>query len=83
MADFAPQILLSDISMPGEDGYCLIRKLRARSPSDGGNIPAIALTAYAGAEDARLALEAGFSAHLSKPTDKFTLSHTIADLLNR
>jgi CheY-like chemotaxis protein len=53
--------------MPGEDGYSLVRRLRARAAERGALLPAIALTALAGAEDRRLALAAGFQLHLAKP----------------
>src|SRR6185369_4255378 len=55
-----PDVLVSDIGMPGEDGYSLIRKLRSRGPERGGNLPAAALTAYARSEDRFQALQAGF-----------------------
>jgi CheY-like chemotaxis protein len=62
-----PDVLLSDISMPNEDGHALIRKLRARPHSKGGAIPAVAITAYASVGDGRAAEAAGFQAHLAKP----------------
>jgi len=62
-----PEVLLSDVAMPGEDGYALIRLVRALSPGGGGDIPAAAITAYASAEDRRQLLNAGFSIHLPKP----------------
>src|SRR5690606_14790654 len=64
-----PDVLLSDIGMPEKTGYDLIRAIRARGPDSGGAVPAAALTAYAGAEDRRRALEAGFQLHLAKPVD--------------
>jgi len=64
-----PDILLSDIAMPGEDGISLIRRVRLLSRERGGHVPAIALSAYASAEDRRRALLAGFQRHLSKPVD--------------
>ncbi len=60
-------MLLSDIGMPGEDGYFLIRQIRSRDASDGGSLPAIAITAFARGEDRRRVLDAGFQAHVSKP----------------
>ena len=60
-----PDILVSDIGMPGEDGYDLIRKVRLLTEEQGGSLPAVALTAYAGEDDRRRALEAGFQIHLS------------------
>jgi len=64
-----PDVLISDIGMPVEDGYVMVRRLRAMEESLGQRIPAIALTAYASDEDARRAHSAGFDAHLSKPVD--------------
>jgi CheY-like chemotaxis protein len=61
-----PDALVSDLGMPGEDGYDLLRKIRAREPERGGRIPAIALTAYARAEDARRALVTGYQMRLPK-----------------
>jgi PAS domain S-box-containing protein len=68
-----PDVLLSDIEMPGQDGYELMRTLRARPAKMGGDVPAAALTAYAGAEHRRAALSAGFQAHLAKPVQPDTL----------
>jgi len=62
-------VAVCDIGLPGEDGYGFIRHLRSRSPEEGGAMPAIALTAYAGASDRTRALAAGFQAHLTKPFD--------------
>ena len=73
-------VLLSDIAMPEEDGYALIRRLRARDPEHGGRIPAAALTAYARSEDRARALLAGFQMHLAKPIDPTTLMAAVADL---
>ena len=64
-----PDVLLSDIGMPGEDGYSLIRRVRAREARHGRAIAAVALTAYARAEDRRKALSAGFQMHVPKPID--------------
>src|SRR5205085_4630521 len=62
-----PGLIVSDIGMPGSDGYALIRQIRARPAAAGGRTPAIALTAYARVEDRLAALEAGFQLHLAKP----------------
>jgi signal transduction histidine kinase/ActR/RegA family two-component response regulator len=62
-----PQVLISDISMPEVDGYRLLEQVRALGPDGGGNLPAIALTAFARAQDRDKALSAGFLSHLSKP----------------
>jgi CheY-like chemotaxis protein len=78
-----PDVLVSDIGVPGEDGYSLIRKLRARSAEQGGSLPAAALTAYARSEDRIRALSAGFQAHLAKPIDPAELVATIAALAGR
>jgi hypothetical protein len=69
LAQFKPHILVSDIGMPDEDGYALIRKVRALDPEEGGKIPAIALTAYAREEDRMRALLAGFQVHIAKPVN--------------
>jgi signal transduction histidine kinase/ActR/RegA family two-component response regulator len=78
--DGIPDVLVSDIAMPDEDGYCLIRELRARPPEHGGALPAIALTAYAREEDRQRALTAGFQNHLAKPVEPADLAQAIADL---
>jgi CheY-like chemotaxis protein len=75
-----PDALVSDIGMPGEDGYDLLRKIRARDPERGGRIPALALTAYARSEDARLALMAGYQMHIPKPVESDLLAAAIANL---
>lgn len=75
-----PQILISDIGMPGADGYELIRRVRALSSEDGGGIPAAALTAYARSEDRRKALNAGFMMHLTKPVEPAELVAVVANL---
>ncbi|MFL6198146.1 MAG: response regulator [Thermoanaerobaculia bacterium] len=78
-----PDVLISDIGVPGEDGYSLIRKVRARGAERGGSVPAAALTAYARSEDRIRALSAGFQAHLAKPIDPAELVATIAALAGR
>lgn len=75
-----PDVLLSDIAMPGEDGLSLIRRVRLLPPSGGGLIPAAALSAYAGAADRRNALLAGYQHHLAKPVDPAHLLTVIARL---
>jgi PAS domain S-box-containing protein len=77
--EFKPDILLSDISMPGEDGYCFLRKIW-NLQAEGKKIPIVALTAYAAPEDIDRILSAGFSAHVAKPVNISHLSHTIAKL---
>ena len=69
LRELKPDFLISDIGLPGEDGYDLIRKVRALPPSDGGGIPAIALTGYVSVQDRKLALRAGYQEHLPKPVD--------------
>ena len=64
-----PDVLVSDIGMPLEDGYSLLRKLRSRPPEAGGNVPAIALTAFTRGEDVARSSEAGFARHLAKPVE--------------
>jgi signal transduction histidine kinase len=73
-------VLLCDIGMPQEDGYALIRRIRARSPDGGGRIRAAALTAYARAEDIRHALSEGFDMHLAKPIEPAEIASAVADL---
>ncbi|HEY6558300.1 MAG TPA: response regulator, partial [Polyangiaceae bacterium] len=75
---FRPAVILCDIAMPGEDGYAFIRKLR--SGSRGELTPAAALTALAGEEDRRRALQAGFQMHLAKPIDADRLATAIGTL---
>jgi CheY-like chemotaxis protein len=77
LRSFKPDILISDISMPDEDGNFLIRKIRLLSHSQGGQVPAIALTAYATKEDVQRSLTAGFQAHMAKPVDATKLVQTI------
>jgi signal transduction histidine kinase len=80
LTQLRPCVLISDIGMPGEDGYALIRRVRELSDGDGGGVPAIALTAYARPEDQRAALVAGYQRHLSKPVAVSHLVATIAEL---
>ncbi|MGH9937776.1 MAG: ATP-binding response regulator, partial [Blastocatellia bacterium] len=76
-----PDILISDIGMPEEDGYSLIRRVRSLPPGQGGLVPAIALTAYAGWQDRRRALDAGYQAHLAKPVEFSTLVSMVASFI--
>ncbi|MEG3863184.1 hybrid sensor histidine kinase/response regulator, partial [Microcoleus sp. herbarium12] len=76
-----PDVLLSDIGMPYTDGYMLLRQVRALPPEQGGLVPAIALTAYAGEIDYQQALAAGFQRHISKPLEPDKLLQTMLDLL--
>jgi len=76
-------VLVSDIGMPDEDGYSLIRKLRQLEAQRGGKLPAIALTAYARSDDRRNILLAGFQMHLTKPVDAAELVAVVASLTGR
>jgi signal transduction histidine kinase len=78
-----PDVLVSDNGIPGEDGYDMIRKIRARPPGRGADLPAVALTAYARAEDRLRALDSGFQTHLAKPIDPSELVATVARLAGR
>ena len=78
-----PDVLISDIAMPDEDGYALIRKIRARGPEQGGDVPAAALTAYAKIEDRVNILAAGFQMYLSKPADPSELIAVVSSLSAR
>lgn len=78
-----PDILISDIGMPLEDGYTLIRKIRMLPPAEGGQIPAVALTAYARDEDRTKAIEAGFQIHLAKPVVPEEVVKVVAKLTGR
>jgi PAS domain S-box-containing protein len=73
-------VLVSDINMPGMDGYELIRRVRAMAPDQGGRIPAIALTAYARAEDRLRALQSGYQTHVPKPVEPAELEIVVATL---
>jgi PAS domain S-box-containing protein len=81
IAQLAPDLLISDIGMAGQHGYQLIRTLRAGGYS-AAQLPAIALTAFSGAEDRDAAIRAGFQVHLSKPVNADALKATIAALLH-
>ncbi|MEH2398671.1 PAS domain-containing hybrid sensor histidine kinase/response regulator [Nostoc sp.] len=81
LSESIPDVLISDIGMPKTDGYMLMREVRARSPQQGGHVPAIALTAYAGEMNQQQALAAGFQMHISKPVDPDVLLKAIADLI--
>jgi PAS domain S-box-containing protein len=78
-----PDALVSDIAMPDRDGYDLIREIRSRPPEGGGKIPAVAVTAYARAEDRMRVLAAGFQMHIAKPIDPDELIAVVASLTGR
>jgi signal transduction histidine kinase/ActR/RegA family two-component response regulator len=81
LAEWQPDVLVSDIGMPGEDGYTLIRKVRALEPEHGGRVPAVALTAYARVEDRLQALSAGYNMHVPKPVEPAELAVVIASMI--
>jgi PAS domain S-box-containing protein len=76
-------VLVSDIGMPGEDGYAFLRRVRALGPGHGGDLAAIALTAYARAEDRVRAIRAGFQMHVAKPVEPVELLTMVASLAGR
>ncbi len=76
-------VLLSDIGMPEQDGYSLIRQIRALNADSGGKIPAAAITAYAGDWDRQESISAGFQLHLAKPVESNRLAWAVATLLGR
>jgi CheY-like chemotaxis protein len=73
-------VLISNLRVPGEDGYSLIRRIRTLGPERGGGIPAVALTGFVGAEDRQKAFLAGFQAHLAKPVEPGQLVAVVASL---
>ena len=83
LEEHKPDILISDLGMPDEDGYSLISKIRALPSDRGGHIPAAALTAYARAEDRMRVLRSGFQFHLPKPIDSAELVTVVASLAGR
>ena len=78
-----PDVLISDIEMPNQDGYSLIRRIRALEPGDGGKTPAVALSAYSRPEDRIRSLLAGFNLHMSKPVEPSELITVVASLAGR
>ena len=82
LASRLPDVLISDIAMPGESGYDLIERLRSLPEENGGGTPAIALTAYAGSEDVSRAIRAGFDVHMAKPVEMRDLIRTLRDLID-
>ena len=77
------KVLVSDIGMPGQDGYGLIREVRMRPREKGGHVPALALTAFARSDDRRRAISAGFHMHLAKPVEPAELVTVVASLARR
>ncbi len=80
LESFQPDVLVSDIGLPEMDGYTLLQKLRSLPPEKGGQIPAIALTAYARGEDRERCLTCGFQQHISKPVDIEMLVQAVSNL---
>ena len=76
-----PDVLVSDVGMAEMDGHTLIQQIRSRPPTQGGTIPAIALTAYAAEVDQQKAMRAGFQVHLTKPVEPDRLVESILNLL--
>ncbi len=83
LQEFHPQVIVSDIGMPGEDGYSFIRRVRELPPERGGQTPAMALTAFARMEDRARALLAGFQLHMTKPIEPAELVMVLASLTGR
>jgi CheY-like chemotaxis protein len=83
MESWKPDVLIADIGMPVEDGYSLIRRVRALPHERGGQTPALALTAYARTEDRSRALSAGYQVHLAKPVDRIELATVIGSMCHR
>jgi PAS domain S-box-containing protein len=81
--DELPDVMISDIGMPDQDGYELVRKLRAMPAEKGGKIPAIALTGYASRKDRERALNSGYQQHMAKPIEQVDLIKSIATLIGR
>jgi CheY-like chemotaxis protein len=77
-----PHIMVSDIAMPGEDGYALLKKIRALPPERGGRIPAIALTAHSLVQDRLQSLRAGFQSHVPKPVVPEELVEVVASIIH-
>jgi PAS domain S-box-containing protein len=78
--EFRPDVLVSDIGMPGEDGFSFIRKIRTLPTEEGGRIPSLALTAFAREEDRTKALSAGYTTHIGKPVNPDALVAAVANL---
>ena len=79
LEEFRPEVLVCDIAMPGEDGYSLIRRIRALGAARGGDVPAVALTALVRVGDQHRALAAGFQSYLTKPVDIDDLARAVAE----
>jgi CheY-like chemotaxis protein len=77
-----PHLMVSDLAMPQEDGYALLRKIRALPPERGGRIPAIALTAHSLVQDRLQSLRAGFQSHVPKPVVPEELVEVVASVIH-
>ena len=83
MKQWRPDVLISDIGMPDEDGYDLIRKVRAQPSDNQRNIPAIALTAFARTRDRLKVLSAGYQMHVPKPIEPLELVTVVASVTKK
>ncbi len=83
LARARPHVLVSDLAMPGDDGYALIERVRQLGLDRGGRVPAVALTAFARADDRNRALAAGYAVHVAKPVEPATLVEIVARLAPR
>ena len=83
ISEWRPNVLVSDIGMPDEDGYVFIRKVRSLTPEQGGRVPAAALTAFARSEDRLRVLAAGFQTHVTKPVDPKEIASVVSSLASR
>jgi CheY-like chemotaxis protein len=80
---YQPDLLLADIAMPVEDGISLISKIRKLEPDEGANVPSVALTAYAGADDRKRILASGFDSYLAKPVNAAQLIRLVNQMTER
>ncbi len=83
MENFQPQIIVSDVGLPGEDGYSLMRRIRSLPAGRGNSVPAIALTGYVSVQDQAAARDSGYQEHMSKPVDIDELAEIIFKLLKK
>jgi CheY-like chemotaxis protein len=83
LAQHCPHLIVSDVEMGADNGHSLMRRVRALAPAEGGDTPAVALTAHVSCEDRAESLRAGFDAHLTKPVDPNQLLSTLAVLARR
>jgi len=83
LATFKPNVLLCDIGMPNTDDHDLIQQIRALAPDQGGQVPAIAVTAYIREADHQKALDSGFQKHMAKPVALESLASAVAELVGK